>query len=310
VRSTLWMLLAALQGCGPGSTERSSAVIEEIKTAGGRIRPYLNPGAPQEVADPGQISIFLQGPGITDDLVLKLKDVDGLRAVGFSETPAVTRKGLAGLPSISGLRDLALHGSNFGDEALGVLKDLKNLKMLLLSEVVVSDRVFQGVAGATGLQFLTLNEMRGLTDAGLRAIAGLKALKHLQVESCNTITKEGPRHLAGLEGLEVLSFSRTRIGDDGAAHLASLKRLKILFLDRSRITDAGLRHLKDLQALERLGISENKITDAGLDFLKGLRALRDLNVNFTDVTRKGLDALKAGLPKLSVNGPSGSSPAD
>jgi Leucine-rich repeat (LRR) protein len=121
---------------------------------------------------------------------------------------------------------ISLRGTNVTDADLEILKQLKSLQILNLSQTAI-------------------------TDAGLKPIESLPNLRNLILPV--SITDAGLVHVKGLTQLESLNLLDSQVSDAGLVHLKGLRNLKILLLNGTKVTDAGLREIQ--QALPRARIS-------------------------------------------------------
>ena len=128
-------------------------------------------------------------------------------------------------------------GNKVTDAGLVHLKDLRQLRMLVLDSTNVTDAGLANLEGLTTLHWLALNKTQ-VTNAGLV-------------------------HLKGLIHLEELQLAHTPVTDAGLVHLESLTMLHGLGLEHTQVTDAGLVHLKGLTKLRSLNLAGTKVTYAG-----------------------------------------------
>ena len=133
----------------------------------------------------------------------------------------------------------------FENKDLYLLKSLKNLTTLDLSD-------------------------NPIKDAGFKELAELKNLTTLNLGSTQ-ITDAGFKGLGQLKNLTTLDLSNTQIADTGAKELRELKRLTTLNLSAAPITDESIKALRELTNLTTLDLSSTDVTGAGL------RQLRELN---------------------------------
>jgi hypothetical protein len=132
--------------------------------------------------------------------------------------------------------------SNISDADLIRLKELPELKHLILSD-------------------------QNVTDGGVSHLKVLKALRQL-VLSGTKITDAAFAKLGTMANLNTLDLSQTKITDVGLGHLTGMAELRILGLHSTPVSDAGLAHLHKLANLKVLTLTETKVTDAGVEMLK------------------------------------------
>ena len=234
---------------------------------------------------------------VTDAGLVHLKGLTGLKSLALSGTQ-ITDAGLVHLKALTKLQTLSLP-RQITDAGLVHLKGLTNLQTLSLPRQI-TDAGLVHLMGLTNLKSLSLPKQ--ITDAGLVHLKGLTKLEDLWLRNTQ-ITGLGLVHLKELTNLQELDLAFTKVTGEGLVHLRGLTNLQILHLGYCPgLTNAGLLHLKGLTSLETLELGDtrpgvSKITDAGLVHLKGLTNLEALNLMGTQVTDAGLEHL-AGLTNL------------
>jgi hypothetical protein len=234
----------------------------------------------------------------------------GLRALRLVNR-RLTREELAAVGRMTGLRDLALVGNTFADDALAAaLASHRELEHLDLSGSLITATGARALAPLTGLRSLALDMCRQLDGAALADLGALRGLRSLRWGQLGTA---GVRALAAFPELEALRISidvRDPVQDRDLQVLAGLRGLRALRIGGTGASDpltaAGLGVLAKLPALEELRIESIPGADDGV--LAGLAAapgLRDLTWGWTGADGSGLRAL-GGLPirRLDGAGPS------
>ncbi len=192
------------------------------------------------------------------------------------------------IAGLTGLRVLALNGSDISNKGLLNIRNMKHLERLY-------------VPG-------------GATSSGMRIVGRLKSLKGLYFKDTRVGT-EGIKYLQGLTELEELDLGGKQIGDEalkymagfdnlyylilwggftdaGMEYLKDSKSLRILNIS-SQIKDEGLKHLAEIDSLENLGMHwVEGITDAGMEHLVKAKLLKKLDIWHSKVTDKGLAILR------------------
>jgi hypothetical protein len=148
---------------------------------------------------------------------------------------------------------IVLDASRLTEPGYAALKDLPNLRKLVLNRAAVTDRTAAAIGELKSLRTLALVGC-GVTDAEL---AGLKKLSRL----------------------ESLDLSQNpRVTDKGMTAVKALERLEFLYLAETTITDKGLFELKPLDGLRTLNVTGTNVTSAGaekfVDEMPNLRAVR------------------------------------
>ena len=129
------------------------------------------------------------------------------------------------------------------DKELARVKDLPNLKMLILDDCLI-------------------------TDEGLKKLARLPKLINLSLSNTN-ISGEGLEPVTKANNLVGLRLDGTRIKDADLAAIAAMPGLKNLSLYKCAISDEGVRHLAKHGRLGNLSLDETQVTDASLKILAG-----------------------------------------
>lgn len=169
-------------------------------------------------------------------------------------------------------RDAHLNKPKIVDDDLARVRDLPNLKFVILGE--------------------------NLTDLGLEHLRGHPSICCLFIDG-GRITDDGLVVLQSLPRLKEVFLWRTPITGSGLIHLRGMS-LDHLDICQSPIRDEHLRHLQQLKYIEKLHIGDTPITDAGLVHLHSIKTLREVNLTMCPVTEEGVDALLAANPDLIV----------
>ena len=171
------------------------------------------------------------------------------------DLPAFQVPGYVGTnPPFFSMSDLPAPDVPFGwfaeyrvDVAMKELAALKQLRMLDLTKVYVTDAGVSVVATLPHLQMLCLNGTH-VTDTGVRALVTLQELELLDL-SQTSITDRGIRALKALGKLRALILRNTQITDAGAIALAGIEHLETLDLGCTHVTDEGVKQLARLMHL-------------------------------------------------------------
>jgi hypothetical protein len=201
-------------------------------------------------------------------------------------------------PGTDAVHDVVLSSTDFTDQSLTHIRELKELEFLGLDSTQVTDAGLAHLTGLANLKVLDLSDTQ-VSDAGLVHLTGLISLKVIYLRN-TPITDAGLAHLKELKHLEVLELARTRVTDAGLRHLKGLTRLKRLDLRGLPVTDAGVASLQGLTNLERLMLGDTRITDAGLVPLQSLTTLQHLDLFGAEVTEAGLAPLQQSVPRVNV----------
>lgn len=166
-----------------------------------------------------------------------LRMLESLELLCISERP-VSDADLAYLGGLKQLRGLVLQNCDSVTNAgLGQLKELRNLRVLVIEKSQVNDDGLESLAMLEKLEVLELDHAE-VHGPGLQHLAGLQELKLLSLRFC-PLDDSGMGHLACLPNLQRLYFYRTRLTDAGLSDLLSLKKLELLHLGKTPVTFAG-----------------------------------------------------------------------
>lgn len=241
------------------------------------------------------------------------------------DCPRIGDVGLRSLRHSTGIRTLALRGTQISDAGLSAIADLSKLETLVLTGIDLGPKGFEALAAFPKLRRLELSgdlehprmeKLELLTsleelvlgyptldDRAMPQLAALTNLRELDLGHTR-VSDDGLASLATLESLEVLQLHHTRVTNRGLASLAALRRLRVLELDHTDVVDAGVEHLVDLPSLVELRLDDTLVTDAAVPHLLKLQSLQRLNLGNTVLTRSGAAPL-ADLPNLTTLGLSG-----
>jgi WD40 repeat protein/serine/threonine protein kinase/Leucine-rich repeat (LRR) protein len=259
-------------------------VAEWVLAKGGDVKVSAS-GEEYEVQKPEQLpeqafelnEVFFHGvQNVGDDDLIRFTDLSHLKRVEFDHSP-ITDAGIQHLNRISSLEWLELPYSQVTDDGVALLKDLPNLRIL--------------VVGGTN------ERTKGLGDGAARALSEMEQLEELDLIRCH-LTDTGLEHLSQLSGLKRLEVSHTDITDDGIEHISRLSELLTLDVSHNEITDAAMPHIAKLRNLTELSLGYCQITDKGIANLSALPRLQTLQLSGTKLTREGLAHL-GSLKNLS-----------
>lgn len=168
------------------------------------------------------------------------------------------------------------------EEELVHIKHLTGLLGLNLQNTWITDVGIAHLSGFSNLSELKIDATY-ITNNGLASLSNLGNLKKLSLKDINGVSDNGLKYLAELTSLEALILPYT-ISDNGLAYLKNLTKLKELELQNASITDAGLVHLKKLSSLETLDLSGTRISHEGLIHLIAITKLKTLDLYGTRIT--------------------------
>jgi hypothetical protein len=180
--------------------------------------------------------------------------------------------------------ELLLRYFEYAEVDFTLIKDLKNLTYLDLSNTQVSD-----VSGLKDLKNLTTLKLNGdfLNKMSIRDVSALKDLKNLTSLNLYRTQVSDVSALKDLKNLTSLDLSSTQVSDVSA--LKDLKNLTSLYLVGTQVSDVSA--LKDLKNLTSLYLYSTQVSDVSA--LKDLKNLTYLYLKYTQVSDvSGLKDLK------------------
>jgi internalin A len=237
------------------------------------------------------------------EILSQLSSINELKSLWMRKWQA-TDEGLGFLRRNEGLEVLLIfEARSISDKGVMQVKDLVNLRTLILNGSRMTDDGLLALARMSRMEHLSLNSHR-FTDHGILAVKGMKRLKYLSLEghqgTKSDISDVGLVVLQELTNLENLNLSYTRVTDIGLVNLSGLKKLRELHLAHCDISDKRIEQILNLKSLEYLDISGSKLTYEGLACLRGLPKLTFLIIHHSRVTPEGIQKLKAALPQVTV----------
>jgi hypothetical protein len=234
-----------------------------------------------EAAD--QITMIeLQGSTVSDAGLAALTKFDHVEKLNVSRVN-YSSEGMGNIAKMKGLTSLWMFGGaakdKNSDEALGRVKEMKQLVELRVDASKISPAGIAQIAQMTGLEILSLNGISQFTDEHLGLLAPLVNLKYLDL-SGSYVTDEGLKYLMPFRELETLKMSKM--------HGVRGRGFKEL------ITRKGLPKLRDLS------VSDNPYLQ--IEFYEGIshlgRTLEVLDVGAANCTNAVFSGAIPPLQKL------------
>lgn len=239
------------------------------------------------------------------------------------------------LGHVTSLESLNIIATKLGDDGIGTIAGLKNLKTLrLTNNGKLSDAGLEKLAGLKNV------EVFNFVGTNMQGHAFAKFTDWTRLTKCSfrgsSLDDEGLGYLCErFPNLENLGLAHAKFTDAGAAHLAKLTKLKGLEIGTRNATTASLRYLsalplayvqlgdgldspegiaqmKDIPTLRRLTLTHcEKLSDEGLKLAAGLTQLEQLEIGGLPLPDERLPQLQAfSFLKILqlVNRPKGYSP--
>lgn len=257
-------------------------------------------------------------------LMENLGGLSGVKTITFGNFPDLKDEDLAFLGTLPALEELKLSKLSCTDSFLAYLKDLRNLRVLDMSEFKnLTGTGFSHLKGISSLDRIT-NWKGGMTDEGVAATSKLGSIRHLDCQSSPRVTDAcipdlrlmgklttlfiaatgiTPEGFGGVPMPKIISLGGNALGRSSLSELAP--KLALIFpntewfyltYNASTPEDlAALSHFKKLKGLNNAGT----IKDEALPGLLELRELEAFRMYYTEMTPALWQTL-AKLKKLKV----------
>lgn len=233
----------------------------------------------------------LGGTAITDDGLAHLAGLSiGQIFLGDTE---ITNTGVGHLKQVRNLRTLMVPGTKVSDDGVREIARIDSLTYLDLSTTPITDTSLEHLQQLPSLQWLNVIGT-SISDEGLKHLAVHRSLHSLLATGCDQITDAGLKLIGDLTHLSTLELTHnasfTDAGIVGLADLAKLSKLAI----SGDISDVGLQSISEqFPNLSYLSLGSAVVTDAGLEHLNKLNKLNTLRLAGMNVNGKGLIHLKS-----------------
>lgn len=217
------------------------------------------------------------------DAVLALPALRRLDVVGIDELPADALRSLA---KAKALQTLSLTGCAVGDDVLGTLPSLPELRELhLLAVRGFGDVGMRGIAGCHRLTSLTLSSCKHLTTEQLALVGELRTLKRLALAKLPNLRTRAVMPLQHLTMLEDLDLTEGPFTSMAMQALDSLPRLRRLVLaECGGVVTSTLLHVPT--SIEQLDLASCRFDASASALLRDrfprLRMLRLWNADWLD----------------------------
>jgi len=176
------------------------------------------------------------------------------------------------LPTEASLRELRycyLEGSTIPSTLLADICRMPKLKTLKLKGGLLSERSFEWLGEARGLQRLTLEDTQLSHEDTIRqSLTRLKNLRVLELENINGLTGSILSALAQHGTLERISLRDSQFKDLDLSVCRTLPALKVLELSNVSLDTGDLSELESLGALQQIILVGHDYTEQEIDRLK------------------------------------------
>ena len=207
---------------------------------------------------------------------------------------------IIGYPEDWDQKNLSLAGEQVSQAEFENVCHIEELRWLDLSLTDLPEDWHQAIPRLKNLEVLSLVGI-DLTEEILANIAKLPSLQTLILNGASINANLGP--IAGHPNLETLLLARSTVTDADLLVLQTLPNLRKLNLSETHVSDAASTVLAGLKELTQLQLSGTQITDETLAHVSELTELEVLRVDFTEVTNAGVASLtNAKLHTLGLIG--------
>ncbi|XP_048422615.1 uncharacterized protein LOC103938176 isoform X2 [Pyrus x bretschneideri] len=222
---------------------------------------------------------------LTASALWPITGMESLRELDFSRCSKVTDAGIRHLLSITTLEKLCISETGVSANGVMLLALLRNLSLLDLGGLPVTDQALSSLQVLTKLQYLDLWGSK-ISDKGA---ALLQAFPKLSFTSFNC-TIRAP--------LAKLIVSGATFGDEFEA-FHDIEKTFLTFLDLSNSSLQKFYFLSHLNALEHLDLSSSTIGDDWLELIARIGVnLKYLNLSRTRVSSAGVGVVTGHVPNL------------
>jgi Leucine-rich repeat (LRR) protein len=129
---------------------------------------------------------------ITDKALPAISAMSQLMVLGLNGQGHYTGQGLASLSALKNLSSLSLcRFEQTGEGDLNFIGNLKNLRELSLTQVMLGPDSVKAIASLTNLRRLDLTEVKGLNDEAILSLSKLKNLNWLSFYKVDGVTSKG-----------------------------------------------------------------------------------------------------------------------
>ena len=273
---------AKLRGAGPkGAESGSEAHAAQRAIELGGKLTLLVNGKPLEVVRPSQIP----------------KEPFHVNKINLSGSVADIDSAIQFLAELKDLRLLDVSQTAVGERGLRSVGKVKTLEILFMSTTTIGDDGIKHLAELTNLTTLFANQTR-LTDAAAVQLAKLPKLNAVHLSETG-LTDQGIAQLAALP-LRNVAFSGNPITDRGVEALGACTNIAVLRLSNTKVGDKGVVALRLLTKLQILDLNGTQVTNACLDVLASCSSLKSLDLRTTAISEAGFQRLQKSLPGCEI----------
>ncbi|XP_059442612.1 receptor-like protein 15 isoform X2 [Corylus avellana] len=253
---------------------------------------------------------------VTSSALWAMTGMTSLKELDLSRCLKVTDAGIRHVTSISTLEKLCISETSLSVDGIPLLSSLKNLSVLDLGGLPVTDQALYSLQVLTKLQYLDLWGSK-VSNNGTAVLQKFSKLSFLNIAWTN-ITE-----LPNLSSIECLNMSNCTIntileGDGGKAPLTKLilsgatfineaeallycETSFLSFLDVSNSSLQRFCFLPLMKALKHLDLSSSAMRDDLVENVACIGAdLRYLNLSNTRVSSAGVEILTGHVPNLEI----------
>ncbi|HEY9719689.1 MAG TPA: protein kinase [Trichormus sp.] len=247
--------------------------------------------------------IILDEQHVSDSELTALMERKDVIKLSLGKNPNITDAGVAYFTHLP-LSELYLRATRISDKGIAqIAGSLKNLEVLDLSQMDISDNAIRSLSSLKKLKSLTLRSDHSLTGKSVPFLADLPSLTTLslyQDEKLATATEKDWNLLAKRLTLEQLNLEEVPITPKSSYALANIRSLKSLNLKGTQVDDSTVEKLSSLNNLSSLDLSETDVSDRAIKTLCKYPNLTDLQLGM--LRRSDINGLKElkHMPRLTV----------
>jgi Leucine-rich repeat (LRR) protein len=178
---------------------------------------------------------------------------------------------------LTSLEWLRITGPSVTDEYVAALNDLPHLKIVDISNSIITDKSLEILKTRTEIHTLELQRNLQLSDNALKLFAEFPNLQTLKI-LYNGFSSASLYNLDALKTVQVLDLRGLPVGDDTLMFLADLENLEEVRFRSISITNAGIAELAKCEKLKTVELQDTSVGAGSADSFKEMKSLRSLRI--------------------------------
>lgn len=207
---------------------------------------------------------------------LRRLGANALQSLDLHDCP-VGDRGMTAIAHLTGLFMLSIDNTLVGPPGYEKLRRLTSLREASIIATTLGDPGRRFI-GQQPLLAAIDADRADLNDEWLMNLAPMDRLKFLSVDEMEGVTDAGIAHIAKHRNLESLFISYTQLTDEGLAKIQTIKTLKRVWMEGTKITDASMEGFRQIPNIAEIGIAYTGITNEGLMRLSDISSLRKVGI--------------------------------